>query len=66
VAVWDPVFSWVDFDPTNDLVPGLDHVTLGWGRDYLDVSPVSGLVVGAGPQTLSVGVDVKPVQTDAE
>ncbi|MEM8759819.1 MAG: transglutaminase family protein, partial [Pseudomonadota bacterium] len=27
VAVWDPVFSWVDFDPTNDIVPGLDHIT---------------------------------------
>lgn len=61
VAVWDPVLAWIDFDPTNDLVPGLDHVTLAWGRDYSDVSPVSGLVVGAGDQQLSVGVDVVPV-----
>ncbi|MEL6479804.1 MAG: transglutaminase family protein [Pseudomonadota bacterium] len=64
LAVWDPVFSWVDFDPTNDIVPGLDHITLAWGRDFADVSPVSGLVVGGGPQTLSVGVDVKPLSAE--
>ena len=61
VAVWDPVFSWVEFDPTNDLGPGEDHITLAWGRDYADVSPVSGLVVGAGAQRLGVGVDVIPL-----
>lgn len=62
VAVWDPVFDWVEFDPTNDLIPGEDHVTLAWGRDYRDVSPVSGLVVGAGAQRLHVGVDVTPAE----
>ncbi|MEM6421981.1 MAG: transglutaminase family protein, partial [Pseudomonadota bacterium] len=61
VSVWDPVFAWVDFDPTNDVVPGLDHITLAWGRDFRDVSPVSGLVVGSGSQALSVGVDVIPL-----
>lgn len=61
VSVWDPAFGWVDFDPTNDLQPGTDHVTLAWGRDYMDVSPVSGVVIGAGRQQLSVGVDVTPV-----
>lgn len=61
VAVWDPVFAWVEFDPTNDLVPGEDHITLAWGRDYGDVSPVSGVVVGAGAQRLEVGVDVIPL-----
>ncbi len=60
VSVWEPVFGWVDFDPTNDMVPGTDHVTLAWGRDYTDVSPVSGLVVGAGRQQLDVAVDVVP------
>ncbi|MEM1382747.1 MAG: transglutaminase family protein [Pseudomonadota bacterium] len=58
VSVWDPVFDWVDFDPTNDVIPGIDHVTLAWGRDFADVSPVAGIVVGSGGQTLSVGVDV--------
>lgn len=58
VSVCDPGFGWVDFDPTNDCVPGEDHVTLACGRDYADVSPVSGVVVGAGRQELTVGVDV--------
>ena len=58
VSVWEPAFGWIDFDPTNDCIPGDDHVTLGTGRDYSDISPVSGIVVGAGRQTLSVGVDV--------
>lgn len=58
VSVWDPAFGWVDFDPTNDCIPGADHVTVAHGRDYGDVSPVSGVVVGAGQQRLTVGVDV--------
>ncbi|MBY8976804.1 transglutaminase family protein [Rhodobacteraceae bacterium NNCM2] len=58
ISLWDPVFGWIDFDPTNNLVPGLDHVTLAWARDYADVAPVSGIVIGAGHQILSVGVDV--------
>lgn len=59
VSVWDPRLGWVDFDPTNDCVPGEDHVALAVGRDYGDVAPVSGVVVGAGQQTLTVGVDVQ-------
>ncbi len=58
VSVWEPAFGWIDFDPTNDIVPSVDHVSLAHGRDYRDVSPVSGVVIGAGPQTLKVGVDV--------
>jgi transglutaminase-like putative cysteine protease len=65
VSVWDPTFGWVDFDPTNDCIPGEDHVTLAFGRDYGDVSPVSGIVVGAGRQILEVGVDVI-ASSDAE
>lgn len=65
VSVWDPVFGWVDFDPTNDCVPAEDHVTVMSGRDYADVSPVSGVVVGAGRQTLSVGVDVVAADSEA-
>lgn len=62
VSVWDPALGWIDFDPTNDCIPGQDHVTLAYGRDYSDVSPVSGIVIGAGRQALSVGVDVLPVE----
>ena len=58
VSVWEPAFGWIDFDPTNDLVPSTDHVALAHGRDYRDVSPVSGVVIGAGEQKLDVGVDV--------
>ena len=58
VSVWEPAFGWIDFDPTNDMVPGVDHVSLAHGRDYRDVSPVSGVVIGAGTQALKVGVDV--------
>ena len=58
VAVWDPGLGWVELDPTNDCVPGRHHVALAIGRDYGDVAPVSGVVVGAGQQTLAVGVDV--------
>ncbi|MEM9098360.1 MAG: transglutaminase family protein, partial [Pseudomonadota bacterium] len=64
VSIWEPVFGWVDFDPTNNLVPGLDHVTLAWARDYADVAPVAGIVIGAGHQILSVGVDVAPIGSD--
>lgn len=56
-----PLFGWVDFDPTNDCIPDTDHVLLAWGRDYGDVSPVRGVVLGGGPQSLSVSVDVAPV-----
>ena len=58
VSVWEPTFGWIDFDPTNNIVPADDHVSLAHGRDYGDVSPVSGIVVGARNQSLSVGVDV--------
>ena len=65
VAVWDPAFGWVEFDPTNDCVPGEDHVSLAHGRDYGDVSPVSGFVIGAGAQSLKVEVDVVPLAEGA-
>ncbi len=58
VSVWDPGAGWVQFDPTNDMRPGPDHVMLALGRDYADCAPVTGLVVGSGAQTLSVSVDV--------
>ena len=58
-SVWTGVTGWVDFDPTNDQMPPLRHVTVGWGRDYDDVAPVRGVVIGpTGGQTLFVAVDV--------
>jgi transglutaminase-like putative cysteine protease len=55
--------GWVDFDPTNNAVPSLDHITFAWGRDYGDVSPINGFIVGGGAHQISVAVDVNPVAT---
>lgn len=58
-SVWIPEIGWVDIDPTNDHVPISRHVTVAWGRDYGDVAPVSGVVIGpSASQKLSVEVDV--------
>jgi len=47
VSVWCPIQGWIERDPTNAVLPGLRHVTLAWGRDYGDVSPLRGVVLGA-------------------
>lgn len=61
-SVWTPGAGWVDFDPTNDHLPVHRHVTVGWGRDFADISPVRGVVIGpASGQVLDVSVDVAPV-----
>jgi transglutaminase-like putative cysteine protease len=61
-SVWIPDHGWLDFDPTNGIVSPSRHVTIGWGRDYADVAPVRGVVVGpASPQSLSVSVNVARV-----
>lgn len=62
---WVSVFcgpaGWIDFDPTNDCVTGTDHITVAVGRDYADVCPIQGVFVGGGAQTMSVSVDVEPL-----
>jgi transglutaminase-like putative cysteine protease len=58
VSLFIPDSGWVDLDPTNNLIPGESHITLAWGRDYGDVTPVKGVVMGGGAHTLSVTVDV--------
>ncbi len=62
VGSWlGPEHGWVDLDPTNALVVRDEHVVLGWGRDYADVSPVRGVVLGGGAaHSLSVSVDLEP------
>jgi transglutaminase-like putative cysteine protease len=59
-AVWCPVNGWVDFDPTNNCVPSDGHITIAWGRDYNDVCPIHGVLLGGARHTLDVGVDVIP------
>jgi transglutaminase-like putative cysteine protease len=61
LSVWAGNAGWVDFDPTNNMIPALEHITVGWGRDYGDVSPINGFIVGGGSHQVSVGVDVSPV-----
>jgi transglutaminase-like putative cysteine protease len=58
VAVFCPGIGWTDFDPTNDVIPSSRHITLAWGRDYGDVSPVQGVVLGGGEHELQVAVTV--------
>lgn len=58
LAVYCPGVGWVDVDPTNNMFPSTRHVTLAWGRDYADVSPVRGVILGGGQHTLEVSVDV--------
>jgi transglutaminase-like putative cysteine protease len=61
-SVWTPATGWVDFDPTNDHLPVNDHVTVAWGRDYADVIPVRGVMIGPSTaQTLDVAVDVERI-----
>jgi transglutaminase-like putative cysteine protease len=60
VSLYCPGDGWVDFDPTNDVIPGAGHITLAWGRDFDDVSPVKGVILGGGEHVVRVGVDVVP------
>jgi transglutaminase-like putative cysteine protease len=61
-SVWTPSDGWIDFDPTNDHLPVRRHVTVGWGRDFADVSPVRGVVIGpTSGQSLDVSVDIAPM-----
>jgi transglutaminase-like putative cysteine protease len=57
-SVYIPNTGWLDFDPTNNTVPLDQHITLAWGRDYADVTPLKGIAFGGGQHTLSVSVDV--------
>lgn len=61
LSVWSPDAGWVDFDPTNGILPVGEHITLAYGRDYEDISPISGVLLGGGDQAMSVAVDVEPV-----
>ena len=58
ISVWSPELGWVDFDPTNGLIPEDEHIVVAYGRDYDDVSPVSGVLLGGSDQVLSIAVDV--------
>jgi transglutaminase-like putative cysteine protease len=56
-----PGAGWIDVDPTNNLLVANRHITLGWGRDYSDVSPIRGIIIGSGEHSMDVAVDVIPM-----
>jgi transglutaminase-like putative cysteine protease len=60
-SVFCPSVGWVDFDPTNNLLPAEEHITVAYGRDFSDVSPVSGILVGGGSHAIKVAVDVREI-----
>jgi transglutaminase-like putative cysteine protease len=63
VSVYCPELEggrWVDFDPTNNLLPDTQHITLAWGRDFADVSPLRGIILGGDAHELDVAVTVTP------
>jgi transglutaminase-like putative cysteine protease len=60
VSVFIPGYGWLDLDPTNDVLPGVGHVTVAWGRDYGDVTPVKGIALGGGKHSVEVEVTVVP------
>ncbi|HMF52667.1 MAG TPA: transglutaminase family protein [Candidatus Saccharimonadales bacterium] len=60
VSVFVPDYGWVDFDPTNNVLPSGEHITVGWGRDFSDVTPLRGVINGGGKQTLEIKVTVEP------
>jgi transglutaminase-like putative cysteine protease len=59
VSVFCPPLGWVDFDPTNDIQVGTGHIVVAWGRDFGDVSPLRGIIIGGGRHRLSVRVSVR-------
>lgn len=61
-SVYLPNHGWIDFDPTNNLIPPDRHVTLAWGRDFADVTPLKGVVIGGGQHALTVSVTVEPIE----
>jgi transglutaminase-like putative cysteine protease len=59
VSIYFPDIGWVEFDPTNGLLPTYKHITVAYGRDYHDVAPIKGIVFNSGKQKLTVKVDVE-------
>ena len=61
LSVFCPGVGWIDVDPTNDVLPAESHITVAYGRDYGDVSPIKGVFLGGGEHALDVSVDVVPI-----
>ena len=66
VSLFVPGLGWVDLDPTNNLLPDTEHITLAWGRDFSDVSPLLGVILGGGEHEVEVKVTIEPADAAAE
>jgi len=62
ISVWVPALGWVDFDPTNNICPAEEHITLAFGRDFSDVTPLHGVILGGSRHRLDVSVDVEAME----
>lgn len=62
VSILCPGIGWIDLDPTNNCLPSMRYITTAYGRDYGDVSPIRGVLIGSGEHTLGVSVDVLPLE----
>jgi len=60
-SVFIPEMGWVDFDPTNNKIPDLQYITVGWGRDYFDIVPLKGVIMSSSPHEMKVSVDVRRI-----
>jgi transglutaminase-like putative cysteine protease len=65
VSIYFPELGWVEFDPTNNLLPSDKHILVAYGRDYFDVAPIKGIVFNSGEQSLVVKVDVERMEPAA-
>lgn len=63
ISVYCGALGWIDFDPTNNVIPRKDYITIAYGRDYGDVCPIQGVFVGGGDHTMSVSVDVQEIES---
>jgi len=61
ISAWSPSTGWVDFDPTNQVMPNGEHIAIAFGRDFDDISPISGVLLGGGDHSVTVAVDVTEV-----
>ncbi len=65
ISVWAADRGWIDFDPTNRLLPSDEHIAYAFGREYADISPISGVLLGGGRHQVEVAVDVVPISPGA-
>jgi transglutaminase-like putative cysteine protease len=65
-AVYCPGYDFIDIDPTNDMLVTVEHPTLAWGRDFGDVSPLKGVVLGGGAHSVDVAVEVAPIDDEED